>query len=305
MIINSFSSTFESMPFRSLPSHRNALRLALRSSLQEALDENYVKFHQGHGSSLALLPWTSNISSRASLLLLEAAVASQQKKRDTEEAYTALLRVSLQRNIESQMAGTQSLSPLLATQSKTPHMPVPVPTKNHTQEQSAIQTLIKLGSSLRRSEAYIDCSTLVAQSQSSKVIKQVRGDPFPVRVHRMLSDLEEQGLADIASFMPHGRSFAVHNVDRFVNEILPKYFKQTMWSSFSRQLGLWGFMRGQAGPDIGGYYHELFLNGRPDLVVYMKRVGAPVGGIDRRKSGAKSPENRVEDPDFYAMKPVR
>lgn len=33
-----------------------------------------------------------------------------------------------------------------------------------------------------------------------------------------------------------------------------------------------GFRRISQGPDNGGYYHELFLKGRPGLVVNMKRT---------------------------------
>src|SRR3569832_1442622 len=86
-------------------------------------------------------------------------------------------------------------------------------------------------------------------------------------------------------------------MEPFVEDVLPKYFTNiTKWSSFSRQLNLWGFMRVTAGKEAGAYYHELFLQGRPTLCGYMRRVGAPQG-VDRRKF--KLPEG--EDPDFYLM----
>lgn len=44
---------------------------------------------------------------------------------------------------------------------------------------------------------------------------------FPVKLHYMLSELEEDGLSQIVSWQPHGRCFLVHNHPRFVTEILP------------------------------------------------------------------------------------
>lgn len=113
----------------------------------------------------------------------------------------------------------------------------------------------------------------------------------------MLREMEENGEQDIASFLPHGRAFRVHDIDQFVDKILPRYFSdQSRWSSFSRQLQLYGFLRVSWGVDIDAYYHELFLQGKPKLCHYMRRVGVP-RGFDRRRF--KLPQG--EDPDFYSM----
>jgi len=118
----------------------------------------------------------------------------------------------------------------------------------------------------------------------------------------MLKETEEAGKTDIVGFYPHGRAFGVFDMEKFVTEIMPKYFKQTRWNSFARQLNLYGFLRIGSGPDAGGYYHELFLKGRPTLCMHMRRVGVP-GGEDRRKFRPKT--NGSPDPDFYNMKPVK
>ena len=99
------------------------------------------------------------------------------------------------------------------------------------------------------------------------------------------------------SWLPHGRAFVVKDQERLVKEILPKYFQgQTRWGSFSRQLQLYGFQRVVSGPDHGAHYSEMFLEGRPDLCRYMRRIGAP-RGLDRRTF--KLPNGG--DPNFYAM----
>ena len=171
-----------------------------------------------------------------------------------------------------------------------------------------IQTLVSLGSSLRhRTDPYIDCASFnishLSRSDHGGPQQYGRGpDPFPKKVFRMLEETEQENLSEIVSFFSHGRAFAVHDESRFVKEILPRYFQQTKWSSFTRQLHLWGFTRIQNGPDAGGFYHELFIRGKPAFCLYMKRVGIPSANVDRRK--LKSRANESADPDFYSMKPA-
>jgi len=179
-------------------------------------------------------------------------------------------------------------------------------------------TLAALGNSIRKKNSpYIDASsiadaqaaadaTAVSAASNSPGTKRrrTRGgvtEPFPERLHRMLSEVEEKGNSDIVSWHAHGRAFGVHDPTRFVEEVLPKYFKQSRLSSFQRQLNLYGFTRISSGPDTGGYYHELFLKGRPQLCIHMRRVGVPQGD-DRRKLKLGS---RRQEPDFYSMKPLR
>ncbi len=91
-----------------------------------------------------------------------------------------------------------------------------------------------------------------------------RTGTFPRKLHMMLSELEKQnGGTEIASFLPHGRAFAIHDPKEFVKSVMPKYFRMSRFSSFQRQLNLYEFQRVTEGPDKGSYYHELFVKGRP------------------------------------------
>ena len=161
-----------------------------------------------------------------------------------------------------------------------------------------------LGSTLRNvDDPYVDVSDMKDKTSLDPSQRKARGGvqiPFPEKLHTMLKEMEEQGKTDIVSFYSHGRAFGVHDPDRFVEEIMPKFFKMGKWNSFARQLNLYGFVRITTGPDAGGYYHELFLKGRPTLCQHMRRVGVPQG-TDRRKNKAKS---QGTDPDFYSMKPI-
>lgn len=135
--------------------------------------------------------------------------------------------------------------------------------------------------------------------------KVLSAEPFPQKLHRVLSELgEEPEGADIASFLSHGRAFAIHNPKKFLSEVMPKYFRMSRFSSFQRQLNLYDFRRVAEGRDKGAYYHELFLKGRPALSTQMKRTkikGHQGNKLLTQKSGA-SHRNQV---DFYTMPPIQ
>jgi hypothetical protein len=57
---------------------------------------------------------------------------------------------------------------------------------------------------------------------------------FPVKLYAMLASLEQEGNSTIASWLPHGYSFKVHDQQRFLNEALPRWFKLTKHTSFIR-----------------------------------------------------------------------
>lgn len=92
---------------------------------------------------------------------------------------------------------------------------------------------------------------------------------FPMKLFQILS---EESNEPIISWMQHGRAWIVHDADKFEKELIPKYFKLTKFSSFTRQVNGWGFRRITKGMDKGGFYHELFLRGRSDMCAKMRRL---------------------------------
>lgn len=99
-------------------------------------------------------------------------------------------------------------------------------------------------------------------------------ESFPVKLHRLLLDLElQEGGTDIAAFLPNGIAFAVHNTTRFEGEVMRKYFpRMNRFASFQRQLNLYDFRRVNDGPARGAYYHPSFNRDFPVLCRAMKRT---------------------------------
>jgi len=124
--------------------------------------------------------------------------------------------------------------------------------------------------------------------------------PFPIKLFNMLEhiDLQEPRLSSVISWQPHGRCFLAHDQKRCEELVLPRFFNQKHYSSFRRQLNLWGFKRiTQSGPDNGAYYHELFLRSKTFLCRGINRTTPGGTGL----SSIRVPSNPEAEPKFYSM----
>ena len=89
-----------------------------------------------------------------------------------------------------------------------------------------------------------------------------RGAPqvFPRKLYEILTNER----SDVIGWTSSGKSFIILEMETFVNEILMNYFRHQKYSSFQRQLNLYGFRKIQKGPDTGAYAHEHFLRDQPE-----------------------------------------
>ncbi|GFH56984.1 hypothetical protein CTEN210_13460 [Chaetoceros tenuissimus] len=108
--------------------------------------------------------------------------------------------------------------------------------------------------------------------------------PFPERLFDLLEDIDtykKPHLASILSWDPNGRNFTIHDRLAFQRSIQNKYFNQSKFASFRRQLNLWGFERvlcdGQGkgtrwtDQNSGSYSHPLFQRHDRSLCSTMTR----------------------------------
>ena len=110
---------------------------------------------------------------------------------------------------------------------------------------------------------------------------QLRSTQFPFRLHNMLDDAERSGHAHILSWCKDGDSFKIHKPVKLI-DVLQKYFRQSKFKSFLRQLQGYNFKRITRGKDQGVVSHPLFIRGRRSMSTYMKRkrVGPKVNNTE-------------------------
>jgi hypothetical protein len=113
---------------------------------------------------------------------------------------------------------------------------------------------------------------------------------FPARLHKLISDPSN---SHIIAWMPHGRAWKILDKKLLLSVAAPKYFSQTKFPSFTRQLNGWGFKRlHQKGADFGCYYHQCFLRGLPKLTGLIERES--LKGVAPRPHAAG-------EPNFYRV----
>lgn len=129
-----------------------------------------------------------------------------------------------------------------------------------------------------------------------------------IRITRLYDDI---GTFVIVEWLASSVSSIFVSIARWQSKVVLPFHSLTAYLS-NLKLFLDGFNRISSGPDEGGYYHELFLRGRPKLTCHMRRVGVsyptvmlPSGVKIPRADGRRARKSFFgTDPDFYAMRPI-
>ncbi|KAG7360141.1 HSF-type DNA-binding protein [Nitzschia inconspicua] len=117
----------------------------------------------------------------------------------------------------------------------------------------------------------LDLSTIKPKTRRKKRVNRTLPISFPIKLFQMLEEVQQEGRQSIVGWNPDGKTFQVHQHERFVREVLPKYFKQSKYKSFQRQLNFYQFQRIMSGPLEGSYGHPCFVRGNPELCNRIKR----------------------------------
>lgn len=90
-----------------------------------------------------------------------------------------------------------------------------------------------------------------------------RKPSFADKLHAILSNKQ---LANIITWLPSGKAFCVLDKDSFTKKVLPTYFREAKFESFSRRIKRWGFRKMYTtGLKQVIYTHDLFQKDRLDL----------------------------------------
>jgi HSF-type DNA-binding len=122
--------------------------------------------------------------------------------------------------------------------------------------------------------SYIDYSREIDATPDVPLTAMGRVPTFPAKLHAILLRPE---LHAIVGWLPHGRSWKVHDPMEFEKQVIQMYFEFTKHpnSSFFRQAKLWGFLRcKQDGLNHDSYYHPKFIRGLPHLCKDLRRPPA-------------------------------
>lgn len=85
-----------------------------------------------------------------------------------------------------------------------------------------------------------------------------------------LFDVLDSGYhSDVITWLPGGKAFIILDKRRFATDILPHYFKESQYTSFTRKLSRWKFSRIPRGQYMGAYYHKNFRKDNRDLCARM------------------------------------
>lgn len=93
----------------------------------------------------------------------------------------------------------------------------------------------------------------------------------------MMKYADSQGSDFCIAWLEDGKSFVINDPDAFTRQVVPKFFKQTKFTSFTRKLYRWGFRqvnRGIGPDDPIIFGNEFFQRNNAELMARMRSTTA-------------------------------
>ncbi|KAL7428292.1 hypothetical protein ACHAXH_002227 [Discostella pseudostelligera] len=118
---------------------------------------------------------------------------------------------------------------------------------------------------------------------------------FPFKLYDMLQYAANSEYSSAASWSVDGRAFIIHRRDVFLENLVPLFFKQTKFRSFTRQLNLWGFSRPS---DFDEWAHPNFIRGSSERLELIRRVEVKGSSKDQKRRTSISRSARSSTTTF-------
>ena len=81
-----------------------------------------------------------------------------------------------------------------------------------------------------------------------------------IQLFELLESVEDDSSSLSIKWSPSGDAFMIVDQAAFVDQLLPKFFKRTKFTSFKGKLYRWGFRRVSKGANAGSYFHKVCLS---------------------------------------------
>ncbi|WWD10495.1 hypothetical protein V865_008631 [Kwoniella europaea PYCC6329] len=103
----------------------------------------------------------------------------------------------------------------------------------------------------------------------------------PAFLNKLYTMVSDESVNDLIYWADNGDSFFVPNAEQFGRELLPRWFKHSNFSSFVRQLNMYGFhkvphlqsgaLKNETPVELWEFANPFFKRGQPDLLVKVTR----------------------------------
>src|SRR6056300_656243 len=139
------------------------------------------------------------------------------------------------------------------------------------------------GSMVSVSDQHRSLSAATVDTSSGNVSRRddVMHDPSIVDnnpksfVQILMHILSDTNNASIIFWDRDGQSFLITDQELFEKTILPTYFRGSLFNSFIRRLGRWGFRRTKRTGRTSGFANDYFVRDKPWLSLQMKCQSKP------------------------------
>lgn len=108
---------------------------------------------------------------------------------------------------------------------------------------------------------------------------------FPLKMMSLLNEASQY--SDIICWLPHGRGFTIHDKKLFETEVMPKYFQDAKYTSFTRRLRRWNFRIQTHGHKRSSYFHPMFVKGEEEMCREMKALPQ----VRKKRKGGAGPKS--------------